>query len=127
LDTYAEGAKSWMAPMVGVGTFMTPYPKQTLMGERDGMNWVKPMENSLRGMMNSSDIEEQRDSFSALSDNMYKSVKAFGLGGAEAFYEYCPMAFNNEGAYWLSDNEQIRNPYFGDKMLKCGVVKERLK
>ena len=31
------------------------------------------------------------------------------------------MAFNNEGAYWLSDAEQIRNPYFGDKMLTCGV------
>jgi Cu(I)/Ag(I) efflux system membrane fusion protein len=36
------------------------------------------------------------------------------------------MAFNNEGAYWLSDSEQIRNPYFGDKMLTCGVVKEKL-
>ncbi|HTF21386.1 MAG TPA: TolC family protein [Chryseolinea sp.] len=28
LDVYADGAKSWMAPMVGVGTFMTPYPGQ---------------------------------------------------------------------------------------------------
>jgi cobalt-zinc-cadmium efflux system outer membrane protein len=28
MDIYAEGAKSWMAPMVGVGTFMTPYPGQ---------------------------------------------------------------------------------------------------
>src|SRR5687768_7011210 len=31
LNTYAEGSKSWMAPMVGVGTFMTPYPNQMLM------------------------------------------------------------------------------------------------
>lgn len=35
LNTYAEGAKSWMAPMVGAGTFMTPYPGQMLMDERD--------------------------------------------------------------------------------------------
>src|SRR5689334_739268 len=35
LNAYTEGAKSWMAPMVGVGTFMTPYPGQTLMEERD--------------------------------------------------------------------------------------------
>ena len=35
LNTYTEGAKSWMAPMVGVGTFMTPYPNQMLMDERD--------------------------------------------------------------------------------------------
>lgn len=35
LNTYSEGAKSWMAPMVGAGTFMTPYPNQLLMEERD--------------------------------------------------------------------------------------------
>lgn len=35
MEAYAEGAKSWMAPMVGVGTFMTPYPGETMMEERD--------------------------------------------------------------------------------------------
>ena len=35
LNTYTEGARSWMAPMIGAGTFMTPYPKQMLMDERD--------------------------------------------------------------------------------------------
>jgi outer membrane protein, heavy metal efflux system len=35
LNAYTEGARSWMAPMVGVGTFMTPYPGQRLMEERD--------------------------------------------------------------------------------------------
>lgn len=93
----------------------------------DWMNFVQPIEKSLTEIETASDIEEQRKSFSTLSDNMYTIVKAFGLGGKEALYEYCPMAFNNEGGYWLSDNEQIRNAYFGDKMLKCGEVKERLK
>ncbi len=93
----------------------------------DWMNWLMPMQKSVSEISQASDIEEQRKSFSGLSDNMYKSIKAFGLGGEEAFYEYCPMAFNNEGAYWLSDNSEIRNPYFGDKMLKCGVVKEKLR
>jgi hypothetical protein len=93
----------------------------------DWMNYLTPIESSLKEIESASDIEAQRKSFSTLSDNMYKSVKAFGLGGKQAFYEYCPMAFNNEGAYWLSDQEQIRNPYFGDKMLTCGEVKEKLK
>ena len=35
LNTYTEGARSWMAPMIGAGTFMTPYPNQLLMDERD--------------------------------------------------------------------------------------------
>ena len=93
----------------------------------DWMSYLTPLQSSLKEIKSSDDIEAQRKSFSTLSDNLYKSIKAFGLGGKEAFYEFCPMAFNNEGAYWLSDQEQIRNPYFGDKMLTCGQVKEKLK
>jgi Cu(I)/Ag(I) efflux system membrane fusion protein len=93
----------------------------------DWMNYVSQMQKSLQEMQEYGDMELQRKAFSILSDNLYKSIKAFGLGGKEAFYEYCPMAFNNEGAYWLSDQAQIRNPYFGEKMLTCGSVKEKLK
>jgi Cu(I)/Ag(I) efflux system membrane fusion protein len=93
----------------------------------DWMAYLGTMESSLKEIQSASDIEAQRKSFSALSDSFYKSIKAFGLGGSTAYYEFCPMAFNNEGAYWLSDAEQIRNPYFGDAMLTCGSVKEKLK
>jgi Cu(I)/Ag(I) efflux system membrane fusion protein len=93
----------------------------------DWMTYVLPLESSLKEIQSTADIEAQRKAFSTLSDNLYKSIKAYGLGGKEAFYEFCPMAFNNEGGYWLSDQEQIRNPYFGDKMLTCGSVKEKLK
>ena len=93
----------------------------------DWMAYLSPLQNALKEIQSASDIEAQRNSFSDLSENLYKSVKAFGLGGKEAFYEYCPMAFNNQGAYWLSDTEKIRNPYFGNKMLTCGSVEEKLK
>jgi Cu(I)/Ag(I) efflux system membrane fusion protein len=93
----------------------------------DWMNYLSPLQSSLKEIQGSTDIEAQRRAFSTLSGNLYKSVKAFGLGGKEAFYEYCPMALNNEGAYWLSDQAQIHNPYFGDKMPTCGEVKEKLK
>ena len=93
----------------------------------DWMSYLTPMANSLEAIQSSADIDAQRKSFSSLSDNLYKSVKAFGLRGEQAFYTYCPMALNNEGAYWLSDEEKVRNPYFGDKMLTCGEVKEKLK
>jgi outer membrane protein TolC len=35
LNTYTEGATSWMAPMVGAGPYWYPYPGQKLMNERD--------------------------------------------------------------------------------------------
>ncbi|HMG89346.1 MAG TPA: DUF3347 domain-containing protein [Chryseolinea sp.] len=93
----------------------------------DWMAHLGSMESALKEIISASDIEAQRKSFSALSDSFYKSIKAFGLGGSTVYYEFCPMAFNNEGAYWISDAEQIRNPYFGDQMLTCGSVKEKLK
>ncbi len=92
----------------------------------DWMHYLEGLESSLKEIQTNKDIEVQRRAFSKLSDNLYKSIKAFGLDGTTAYYEFCPMAFNDEGAYWLSDQEKIRNPYFGDEMLTCGVVKEKL-
>ncbi len=82
--------------------------------------------SSIKEIESAADIAAQRAAFSKLSNDLYKSIKAFGMGGQTAYYEYCPMAFNNEGAYWLSSEEKIRNPYFGDEMLTCGEVKEKL-
>lgn len=93
----------------------------------DWMNYRNAMAQSLNAIKSETDIEGQRKAFSTLSDNLYRSIKAFGLAGSTAYYEFCPMAFNDEGAYWLSDASQIRNPYFGDKMLGCGEVKEKLR
>lgn len=98
----------------------------TGVAHNDWMTYASELEGALKEIAASSDIEAQRASFSKLSDNMYKSIKAYGLGGATAYYEYCPMAFNNQGAYWLSDQSAVLNPYFGDKMLKCGRVEETL-
>ena len=39
---------------------------------------------------------------------------------------FCPMAFDGKGAYWITESREIRNPYFGEKMLNCGEVKEKL-
>lgn len=35
---------------------------------------------------------------------------------------FCPMAFNNKGAFWIQDSKEIKNPYYGAKMLTCGEV-----
>ena len=39
------------------------------------------------------------------------------------YLSFCPMAFGNKGGYWLQDSKEIKNPYFGSKMLKCGEIK----
>ena len=47
LNEYSAGAKSWMAPMVGAGTFMTPYGKQMIMDERDKGSWMFSFEQEI--------------------------------------------------------------------------------
>lgn len=71
-------------------------------------------------------VEHQRDHFDTLSDNIYALIKAKGANEKKLYRQYCPMAFNNEGAYWLSAEKEVNNPYFGDKMLHCGSTKEEL-
>lgn len=68
------------------------------------------------------DVEKQRKQFQGVTKLMIPTLQAFGVEGATIYIQHCPMAFNNRGADWLSTEEQIRNPYFGDKMMKCGMV-----
>ncbi|MBD3639171.1 MAG: efflux RND transporter periplasmic adaptor subunit [Crocinitomicaceae bacterium] len=77
-------------------------------------------------ILNEQDIKEQRMYFVDLSDAIIKSTKVFGVKDRVFFIQFCPMANNKEGAYWLSEEKEIRNPYFGDKMLTCGEVKTRI-
>src|SRR6267154_1065595 len=80
--------------------------------------------NEVTKMAGASTMEEFRKSFALLSNHMTTMVKAAQLSKGVLYLEYCPMANNNTGAYWLSNEKEIKNPYFGDKMLKCGSVKE---
>ena len=59
--------------------------------------------------------------------SFYKSIKTYGLAGTTAYYQFCPMAEGDKGAYWMSNSEEIKNPYFGEAMLGCGENKETLK
>lgn len=72
------------------------------------------------------EVEEQRKQFDFLSQALIITIKVFGIPDHNYYIQYCPMAFDNTGANWLSDEEAIRNPFFGDKMLKCGSVEETI-
>ncbi len=70
--------------------------------------------------------EQQRLIFAPLSDAVYQLVRNVQLRNVGLYRQYCPMALNDSGAYWLSREEEIRNPYFGSKMLECGEISDTL-
>jgi Cu(I)/Ag(I) efflux system membrane fusion protein len=86
---------------------------------------LQELGKSLEGMQDSETIEELRARFSRLSNVLSLAVQKYGWNSGEAdviYLEYCPMANQNNGGYWLSFDDRIRNPYFGEQMLECGEV-----
>jgi Cu(I)/Ag(I) efflux system membrane fusion protein len=82
---------------------------------------------SLASIINSEGLEQERKAFQTLSKDLYSAIKTFGLIDKTVYYQFCPMYDNNKGGYWLSETEEIRNPYFGKIMLSCGETRETLK
>ncbi len=80
----------------------------------------------LYAIANSGTVAEQRVAFEKLSIELYNLVSTNGAQQELLYKQYCPMAFNNKGAFWLSTEKEILNPYFGDAMLHCGSIQETI-
>jgi Cu(I)/Ag(I) efflux system membrane fusion protein len=91
------------------------------------MEYLEVIKSSAKSISKLMDIEKQRGEFAKFNIAFYKSLKSFGLNKVTAYYQYCPMAEKDKGAYWFSDTEEIKNPYFGDAMLGCGENRETIK
>ena len=101
----------------------------TLVSDEAHQQWMdyhQTMQETLATIEGSTELEAQRTAFAPLSQTLYQSIQRFGITGINAYYQYCPMADSNEGAYWLSQQEEINNPYFGEAMLRCGETREVL-
>lgn len=90
------------------------------------MVWMKVLDTLKKhanSIANSSDLEEQRKTFKQLSGSMIELAKAAPRSDT-IHLQHCPMY--EDGSDWLSREKEIRNPYYGSKMLTCGSVKETI-
>src|SRR5699024_5516111 len=105
------------------------------LGEREDLSsfssdWnshVKNFKSHLGLLLKEKDVEGWRTAFSPFSQVMIHWVLEFGNPGkSEIFVQHCPMANDDEGGDWLSYDSNIRNPYYGEAMMACGVTTEAL-
>jgi Cu(I)/Ag(I) efflux system membrane fusion protein len=93
--------------------------------------WMQTLELLNKGLgeiLGSKDITGVRSGFEPLSVGMAQAVAGIGVQRKGPLFELsCPMAFENKGATWVQQDKDIRNPYFGEVMLKCGEVGRQLK
>ncbi|QYH38833.1 efflux RND transporter periplasmic adaptor subunit [Algoriphagus sp. NBT04N3] len=90
-------------------------------------SWMKvqaQLNAAVGTMEKASSIDEARKGFSNLSEAVLEMTELFGLNKEAVYKDYCPMAFGNQGAFWLSERKDITNPYFGASMLTCGEIKQ---
>ncbi len=93
------------------------------------MVWMKVMKDlkeDATKISQSNDIKKQRDAFDTLSENIYKLIKV-SKAETTVYFQHCPMANDGKGANWLSKENEVKNPYYGSKMLSCGKVVETIK
>ena len=94
--------------------------------EKSQIQTKESLKVAVAQIANSTDSEIQRTAFDLVSQQVLILAKSAVLTEGKLYKQYCPMAKNNTGAFWLSASQEIRNPYFGDKMLKCGSVEEEI-
>ncbi|MDP2424714.1 MAG: efflux RND transporter periplasmic adaptor subunit [Bacteroidales bacterium] len=91
------------------------------------MERANPLRMTLELLLKTDNLVGYRKQFSAFSDILLEVTDIFGLSIETVYVAYCPMAFDDKGAFWLSEFEEIKNPYFGNAMLKCGEVKKKIR
>ena len=72
------------------------------------------------------DVKKQRDFFVTMTAETEKLIDNANITSGEVYKQFCPMAFEGAGGYWLSDSKEVRNPYYGKKMLVCGEVNKTI-
>src|SRR5687768_7352978 len=115
-NEYAAGAKSWMAPMVGAGTFMTPYGNQMLMDERDKGAWMFSIEQEIP---NPAKLNANRNYLQSRAgvEKEGRSIQ-FNTLRAEAKMYYYQWLVSEEKLKVLRENEKIM-----DLMLKLARIR----
>jgi Cu(I)/Ag(I) efflux system membrane fusion protein len=91
------------------------------------VEYKKTIATETRNILTVSDIEQKRRSFQPLSDALFDLLRTTRYKGSKVYQQYCPMAFDNSGAAWLSNSPDVVNPYFGDAMLHCGELRDSVR
>lgn len=95
----------------------------TALRKIDGCENTATMATEIAG---TNDLIKQRFQFTAISSDIIAMLKHTDIESGSLFVQYCPMANDGDGGYWLASEKEIRNPYYGDEMLHCGEVKETI-
>jgi hypothetical protein len=81
---------------------------------------------SAQALVAEKELKNKRKEFEIIADAIWNLTRTVRYTGQKLYWQFCPMAFDNKGAYWMSYEREIKNPYFGNEMLNCGSIEDSL-
>jgi len=90
---------------------------------KPGAGQLKPLLEQFESLAEGKELARLREDFRELSALLIQAGAGVGHFDQTFYIQYCPMANNNQGATWISQQAEIRNPYYGDAMLSCGETR----
>jgi outer membrane protein TolC len=104
-DAKVEGASAWMAPMVGAGTFMTPYPFQGMAGDNDRGALMITAEQDIP---NPAKVKAKREFLEIQSKgDGYAQSALFNQFKARARQLYFGLLIDYKRIYYQEENKRI--------------------
>lgn len=104
-DAKVEGAGAWMAPMVGVGTFMSPYPFQGRISDSDKGAFMLSAEQEIP---NPAKIKARKEYLSTQSlTDVYGKSERFNELRAKARELYFGLLIDHRKIRFQRENQQI--------------------
>lgn len=119
-DNATDASTSAKALMANIESF----PVKTLSATQQTV-WAKEataIAKAAKAISSEKAIKDQRKSFWSLSTALVKLAKEFNMNANDVYVQYCPHAKKS----WLSEVEDIQNPYYGSMMFACGEVTETI-
>ncbi|SHE64806.1 DUF3347 domain-containing protein [Chryseobacterium sp. OV279] len=102
--------------------------EMTKLSPEEHMVWMKVTKDLIANtekIASARDISKQRETFALLAKSIYDLAKISPYN-TPIYYQHCPMFNNGKGADWLSLENEIKNPFFGSKMITCGSTVETI-
>lgn len=85
-------------------------------------SYIEGIKAELIGLLGENLRKDKMKSFQMISEQLFDFIKLVQYDGEVIYRINCPMAFNNNGATWMSNSTIIKNPYLSDAMLNCGEL-----
>lgn len=88
--------------------------------------YASGISSEVMGLLGEQDLAGKRKSFQIIGNQLYDLIRTVQYDRQVIYHFYCASSFNDQGAGWLNNTRQIKNPYIPKKMISCGELKDSL-